>query len=264
MKKISFILIISFLFFSLSSCIPSIGINDRLLISAIGIDYENNKYNLTMEYININSQDEQGEKEIISSTGDTIIDGLKNAEKKYGKSLFYSHNKIIIIGDSIITDKIKSIKPLFTGNYATRANTEIFYFSQKAANLIINKKYDLNLLPDITQANGNKCTLLDLVNSLNDDYFSILIPQIKIDENNCTVDTSVLTDGVKQKIISKENTQSVNLLKGKISKNNFLIEVDNNKISVDVKDIKEKIEYDGENFIIKINGQSSLNEKSFN
>ncbi|MEG0663919.1 MAG: Ger(x)C family spore germination C-terminal domain-containing protein, partial [Clostridia bacterium] len=178
----------------------------------------------------------------------------------YSSSLFSSLSDKTLIS----SDKIKSIKPLFTGNYATRANTEIFYFSQKAANLIINKKYDLNLLPDITQANGNKCTLLDLVNSLNDDYFSILIPQIKIDENNCTVDTSVLTDGVKQKIISKENTQSVNLLKGKISKNNFLIEVDNNKISVDVKDIKEKIEYDGENFIIKINGQSSLNEKSFN
>lgn len=102
-KKVIFIIILIVIVTLSTSCTGSIELEELGIVTAIGLDIENEKIILTNEVI-IPSATEPGSTAentvlYVQSRGDTIGEAYKNSTLDFDRSLFIPHNKVIIFGE---------------------------------------------------------------------------------------------------------------------------------------------------------------------
>ena len=121
MKKA--ILLLTFIFL-LSGCYDYQEVNNLGIISAIGIDYEDNKYIITLEVLN-----DSGDKESSKISSYTKTNSDKSLAKAIEKTADliedkanYTHVKLMILSDSIIQDKFQTIIDYFIRSTYFREN----------------------------------------------------------------------------------------------------------------------------------------------
>lgn len=121
MKKILVIILTLLL---CTGCFDYKEINDLAIISAIGIDYENDKYIITLEILN--DQIDKDSSKITSYTktgsGKTLTSAIENASDKLSKELIFNHIKLMILSKSIVETKFDNIIDLFLRNTYFREN----------------------------------------------------------------------------------------------------------------------------------------------
>lgn len=121
MKKI-LVIILTLLF--CTGCFDYKEINDLAIISAIGIDYENDEYIITLEILN--DQIDKASSKITSYTkvghGKNLTSAIENAADKLSKQLIFNHIKLMILSKSIIEEKFENIIDLFLRNTYFREN----------------------------------------------------------------------------------------------------------------------------------------------
>lgn len=121
MKKI-LVIILTLLF--CTGCFDYKEINDLAIISAIGIDYENDEYIITLEILN--DQIDKASSKITSYTktgsGKTPTSAIENAADKLSKELIFNHIKLMILSKSIVETKFDNIIDLFLRNTYFREN----------------------------------------------------------------------------------------------------------------------------------------------
>lgn len=121
MKKI-LVIILTLLF--CTGCFDYKEINDLAIISAIGIDYENDEYIITLEILN--DQIDKASSKITSYTktgsGKTLTSAIENAADKLSKELIFNHIKLMILSKSIVETKFDNIIDLFLRNTYFREN----------------------------------------------------------------------------------------------------------------------------------------------
>lgn len=121
MKKI---LIIILTLLICTGCYDYKEINDLAIISAIGIDYENDEYIITLEILN--DQIDKASSKITSYTktgsGKTLTSAIENAADKLSKELIFNHIKLMILSKSIVETKFDNIIDLFLRNTYFREN----------------------------------------------------------------------------------------------------------------------------------------------
>lgn len=121
MKKI---LILIILLFTCTGCYDYKEINNLAIISAIGVDYENDKYIITLEVLN--DQIDKDSSKITSYTrigyGDTLTSAIENAADKLTKQPLFNHIKLMILSDTVTQNKFDNIIDLFLRNTYFREN----------------------------------------------------------------------------------------------------------------------------------------------
>lgn len=121
MKKI---LIIILTLLICTGCYDYKEINDLAIISAIGVDYENDEYIITLEILN--DQIDKASSKITSYTktgsGKTLTSAIENAADKLSKELIFNHIKLMILSKSIVETKFDNIIDLFLRNTYFREN----------------------------------------------------------------------------------------------------------------------------------------------
>lgn len=118
MKKIILALII---LFGTCGCYDYVEINDLSFITSIGIDYQDNNYELTFEIINDSPKGESKtiESYTLSDKGSTLSQAFANTSLKISKIPFYDHLKVLIISEEAAKNHMEEII-----NYIVR-NTKI-------------------------------------------------------------------------------------------------------------------------------------------
>lgn len=120
MKKIILIVILLLT----SACYDYKEINDMAIISAIGVDKEDDEYIITFELLN--DQVEKDSANITSYTkegrGKTLTEAVENASDKLSKSPNYSHVKLMILSNSIVEDGLENIVDYFLRSTYYREN----------------------------------------------------------------------------------------------------------------------------------------------
>lgn len=111
MKKI-----ISFLIavLCLSGCYNYNEMNDLSIISALGIDYEDNLYKLSAQVVEF-----KNEKETFvtfTSEGNTIYEALRNLSKSSSKKMYISHLEVLLLSEKVYKEKNDEIIDFFA-NY---------------------------------------------------------------------------------------------------------------------------------------------------
>ena len=121
MKKL---LILIILLFSLTGCYDYKEINNLGIISAIGIDYQDNKYIVTLEVLNdqIAKDSVKLTSYIKKGTGPTLTSAVEDAADKIAHQANYTHVKLLLLSENIITNKFKNIIDFFIRSTYFREN----------------------------------------------------------------------------------------------------------------------------------------------
>lgn len=137
MKKILILIILAF---TCTGCYDYKEINDLAIISAIGVDYDNEKYIITLELLN--DQLDKNSSKITSYTkigsGDTLTSAIENAADKLSKQPLFNHIKIMILSDNIIQNKFDNIIDLFLRNTYFRENFYVVATDNKPEDILKN------------------------------------------------------------------------------------------------------------------------------
>ena len=121
MKKILIIILTLLL---CTGCFDYKEINDLAIINAIGVDYENDEYVITLEILN--DQIDKDSSKITSYTkvghGKNLTSAIENAADKLSKQLIFNHIKLMILSKSVVENKFDNIIDLFLRNTYFREN----------------------------------------------------------------------------------------------------------------------------------------------
>src|SRR5574344_833650 len=123
MKKIILLLII---LLCTGGCYDYHEINDLGIVVGIGLDYQDDKYLMTYELLNIQKENNNSEIEnksyIISAEGNTISDAKVNTEKKIDKTVSFSHLEILLISENLANSGISDMADYFLRNNSITNN----------------------------------------------------------------------------------------------------------------------------------------------
>ena len=175
MKKI----IILILILLLTGCTSYTELSDLSIVNAIGIDYKDNKFILTMNVINGELDDNKIEKELITyqSSGTTLDECFHNIYLNSNKRLYLSHIDILILTDDAINNQFSNIIKNFLDNNEYRNNFNVVLLNEinltKFMNLQILSEDIINILN--TNMNESGITVLK--------DFETIIKELLIDRN---------------------------------------------------------------------------------
>lgn len=116
-------------------------IDELSIVSAIGIDYINNKYVVTVEVMDLEKENDDTNKSslLYTSSGLSISDALKNIHLEYPDTLYLGHTELIVIGQSIIkSNNIDKIFDFFLRDPEARTDCLILGSNDNDAKDIIN------------------------------------------------------------------------------------------------------------------------------
>ncbi len=120
MKKI----ILITLLFLLTGCYDYKEINDLAIISAIGIDYKNDEYVITLEVFNdqIDKDNPKVKTYTKTSSNKSLAKALQNTEDKLSDQANYTHVKLMILGENIVDGRFDTIVDYFMRSTYFREN----------------------------------------------------------------------------------------------------------------------------------------------
>lgn len=137
MKKILIIILTLLL---CTGCFDYKEINDLAIINAIGVDYKNDEYVITLEILN--DQIDKDSSKITSYTkvghGKNLTSAIENAADKLSKQLIFNHIKLMILSKSIIEEKFENIIDLFLRNTYFRENFYVISATKNKPETLLN------------------------------------------------------------------------------------------------------------------------------
>lgn len=110
MKRLCLLLLC--LTMSLSGCTVSdyLDIENRAIVSAIGLDRYGDGVLLTIEIVNtIDDEKQYAKPQIISENGLNVAEAINNISASLSKNLFYSHCGIIALGEGLLPEHIEDM-----------------------------------------------------------------------------------------------------------------------------------------------------------
>lgn len=140
MKKFLFFTLCFLLFTNLlTGCWDRKELSTLAIVQAIGIDLtEDGQISLSTQILKPSELKSGSEKSVwvTSSTGETVFDAVRNSSLQTDRRLFFSHNKVIIIGEEAAR---KGVNPLFDfliRDAEPRGLTYVFVAKGKAIDIL--------------------------------------------------------------------------------------------------------------------------------
>lgn len=121
-------------------------LTDLTVIQALGIDYKNGGFTVTVQYLNINkgTGTNEGVKgnitETVKGKGSTIEKALSNAEKTLPDKLFYRQNKLIVFTDIVEKEKGNELLSFLCDSTKCRPDVCLAKSSSNAEDIIKNSQ----------------------------------------------------------------------------------------------------------------------------
>lgn len=151
-KKLALLLLIATSTLLMSGCLNAVQLNERALVQAIGIDFEDDVIKLTLQVfspstgggLNIDSASENAK--IIEAEGATVSQAMQNATLIQGKQVFIGHCRVIIVGEQLAKSGLNQPLSFFSSNSDSPQNVNIMVAKEKA-NTILTSKINQGILP---------------------------------------------------------------------------------------------------------------------
>ena len=143
MKKMCLLLCGVLLCFGFTSCISHNELNETAIVQAIGLDYEDNQFLVTMQIYSPKGtggstaiDTSKNNSTIITSKGKTIASAMSNATLVQGNDIFTGHNRILVLGREFSEQGIQNVFSYFNRSALTRQNVEVLMASGKAQEIL--------------------------------------------------------------------------------------------------------------------------------
>ncbi len=137
MKKLSAVLCVIILL-TLTACMPeNTEIKYRLVIEGIGVDYdkEKNVYEVTVQVLETENS-EKSQSKTYTVKGETIAEAVSSLTESTGKYPLYSQNRIIVLGSSVMGDRMIKTLNFFVREYTSRPDVYVVAATGKASDVL--------------------------------------------------------------------------------------------------------------------------------
>ena len=263
-KKINFRNLNLILIFILPVVFFSFGIkkqnelHEKLMIQGIGIDLDNETYKLTVQAYDYKNPEDKNEPKnrIIECSGKTVSEALENLKKITGLLPLYSQNKIIVFGSDVAKKGLNKIIDFFSRYYENRPSAKL-RVSKDKANLIMKFKLDGKAVKsteirDLVDEKFNT-NILDFERELKtkiSDPTLMVVEKSENDTLSCE-HASIFYDDKMIKILDKDETLAVQILKNSPKLGVYTFYIDDKKVSCKLDNAESKIK-------VKINDGNSV------
>lgn len=141
MKKILLIII---MLLTLSGCYDYQEINNLGIVSAIGVDYKNDEYIITLEVLNDQTDKDSGKIKSYTKTGKdkVLAKALESAADLLSDQANYTHVKLMILSDTITDGRFDTIIDFFMRSTYFRENFYVISSMDTAPEKILNNTTD--------------------------------------------------------------------------------------------------------------------------
>lgn len=256
-RKIIYLTLIIFL---LTGCYNYRELNDLAVIDALGIDYQDNKFLVTAQVLNVEKKETDSVEKLIvvyQGEGKSIAEAINNMSLDNPKEIYLGHLELIIFGESLTKDNLDKTFEFLLRDPHVRSESLVVTTYNNSAREILNQKVNSNIFPSKsiinsieisskTEGTVVKETLEDLI-------------KLTLDKN---IDPVITTISIEKEKNDKENINEYNLVKLNnlgIIKNKKVIDylekdeaVAYNIIKKSIKDVIINIPFEDENSVIEI------------
>ncbi len=252
----------------ISGCIPHTELNEKAIVLAVGIDYENEEYSVTFQYYSptgIGGQTpvDNSQPNVITSSGKgvNVYEAMEDAAFKCGRELMSGVTQIIIIGEDAAAHSVDRVTDFAQSSFQSRPDMFIAVSEGKAEELM-NVKFKegivstqkLEMLLQNAQKNGLTIlpSALDFFIALETNRQSICLPVLKLiddgksdfsqDGKAIEIDGGMLImQGQAVEKVAPEVTEGLQLLWGKTEEYSVTVDRGDKKITLRLSDIRVKI-----------------------
>ncbi|AHF05813.1 Ger(x)C family spore germination protein [Desulfitobacterium metallireducens] len=214
MKKYIPIYIICILLSSLlTGCWNRKEINTLAIVQAFGIDRtDDDQVNISAQILKPSQSSGDSENGgqgvwVVSSTGETVFDAIRNASFKTDRKLFFPHNKVIIIGEDTAKTGITPLVDFLRRDHEVDKLSYVFIAKGTAKDILIGE-HEQEKIPgkaieglsktSIIASHLPKRELKDLLSSLGSKTGSAVVPGIEIQKKN--------ENGASKEVVVLDNT----------------------------------------------------------
>lgn len=262
MKKVLLIIIILLT----SGCYDYVELNDLSFISAIGLDYnENKEYEIIYEILNDtkNGETQANQKAYtVSSKGKTIAEAFDNLSLKVNKIPYYFHFKALVISENVAKFHMKEVIDYVLRN--TEIRNEFFFVISKdnPPKDIIAKTTDFNPVvgdqivqmiksPSFQYNVAYNKPFEDTIECFINERTDAIANVFTVSGNTIGLTgLGIFDDYVFKEFLSKKDSSIYNLLNG--DKNSMLITHNYDNLPLSIKIYFSKVEYEFKNNKINI------------
>ena len=283
MKKLSFIKMTAVITAAVvcSGCIPHTELNEKAIVLAVAVDYEDEKYKVTFQYYSptgIGGQTpvDNSQPNVLTSSGEgeNVYEAMEEASFKCGRKLMSGVIQIIIIGEEAAVNSVDKVTDFAESSFQSRPDMLIAISSGKAEELMKVKFNEgtvstqkLRFLLNNAQANGLTVlpSALDYYITLETKQQSICLPVLKLiddgksdaSEDGKTIEIdggALIKNGRSLGMVSAEVTEGIQLLWGKTTDISVTVQREEEKVSIRLSKVKVKIEpiMEGDTLVFKV------------
>lgn len=258
MKKLfAFLLIFSVMLLSSCSEIEIIELNERLIIEAIGIDFEDGKYKVTIEGLDSFTSGSEGNNispgrltKCYLFEGETIGMAMNSISEITGQTPLFSQARVLVIGMDTAKHRMSEALDFFRREYTTRTDILIAVSENKASETVSADFGENVSAGSVTEAalesyrHTGKCThtpLYKFLNSMMGETDSAFCPLIGTKDNTFTEKKEVDIKGTvifgkngKTVILTKEETLALMLINNNVENGDFTVKTDKGTFTFEI------------------------------
>lgn len=293
MKKIKYIILLLPL---LSGCYNYRELNELGITTAVSIDYKDNNFILISEVINpIKQQDVSASNNSpfvnFTSVAPSIQEAFRNTVLESPRQLYLSQLEIILVSEEIINNHLEEFLEFFSREPETRTEIKVIIAktdeSTKGITIqsLLTNFSSSNILESLEVQNKllgltQEVTINELLNMYLDPNLEIVLPSMILygssdigdEKENITTSipkamvkvgtTSVIKDGKILGYLSKEESKTVNLINGNLTKTILKIPYEDGYVVFEPNRIKtkQKLDIKDNKITIEISGFSKIKE----
>lgn len=244
MKKI---IILLGVLFCMTGCTEYTELENLAYVSAIGIDYDNDKYTMTYEILN-NKKEKDTIKEgsyTISGEGKTLTEATQNTSAKISKKPFFDHTQVVIVNDKLLENGLEPLTDFVLRN--TQIRNSFYLYGAKNAEEILKSTDEINpvvanRLKNLIEINtfadklDQKTNYDEFINNIENYKMDNTIPELEIIDNNINIkEINLLNKYKKVALLSTEDANLISFLTR--SNSNIYLTKDYNDLPINLKAI---------------------------
>ncbi|HZW82449.1 MAG TPA: Ger(x)C family spore germination protein [Candidatus Deferrimicrobium sp.] len=173
-------------------------LNQLAIVSAVGVDLgENHEIKLTAQIVKTTAlkEGEVGKSKafyVLSSSGDTVFEAVRNFVSQSGRKLNWSHNTVIVMGGKLAREGVTPVLDFFMRDHELRLLTWVMITDGKAEDIvqaespienIAAQQLDMMLKDYGVLSKSVAVNLLHFVNQIADESLQPVVGRIELEES---------------------------------------------------------------------------------
>ena len=265
-------------------------LNNSAIVSAIGIDVEDDNYKVSVQIVNTEKSNDEQEKLnnpiVYTSNGKNISDALNNINLKSPNILYLGHLQLVLLSEDIAKEGISEITDYFLRNNGINKNFTILVSKDNTPEEILKVPTSLvnfprgNILGSLEISStisgaSNNVKFTKFVNDLESKGINPVMSSINIlsneEENKQDLQISDMAIFRHDKLIGyldNEQIKGYNFITNNIDSTTISFKCNDSNVSVKVKEVKTTTKFELVNnkprLIINVGGISNIEEDNCN